>query len=320
MENYYLTETTTSIDDITKSFEYLITNSTITSRATSDKFKSTGEGIISENFYIGNNLTRYLNDIEVLNSSSCILTIPKSGKYSTKVSNQIYKHSAGKLGGIVLPTDRILYKANTDVVDDLIIIIKMDDLKSILIKKYNITNIDNNYIPLNVKKVKVSSVCDFIESTIKTARYFPHLRDSLLVRSNIKEIATLIIADLIADYLNISPDKNDSLDLALVRRAEEFIENECEKIFTIQEIALQLFTSPRSLQKAFKKYRHYTPIQFLKNRKLYKAHKLLINKNDPMSVKKAALSVGILDLSRFSKYYTEIFGELPSKTIEKSRK
>lgn len=321
MENYFITETTVSIDVFSKSFEALIPGAIVNSHKANNKFKSFGEGIISDNFYIGNNVTEAIKDIEVLNSTSCVLTLPRSGKYLTQVSNKTYQNIAGKSGGIVLPVDRIFYKAQTDTIDDLTIVISMNELTPILKKHYNISQIPCNFIKLNLKKGKVSSVYNFIESTIQTARNFPHLGESLLVKSNMKEIATMFIADLIADSLRVSPMSHLSLKLELVRKAEEFIEKECYEITTIQEIANQLHTNPRSLQKAFKQHRNYTPIQFLKSKKLYQAHKLLINNNEPnRSVKKAALSVGIFDLSRFSRYYYEAFGELPSETIEKSRK
>jgi len=321
LENYFITETTVSIDVFSKSFEALIPGAIVNSHKANNKFKSFGEGIISDNFYIGNNVTEAIKDIEVLNSTSCVLTLPRSGKYLTQVSNKTYQNIAGKSGGIVLPVDRIFYKAQTGAIDDLTIVISMAELKPILKKQYNITHINTHYIKLNLKKAKVSAVYSFIESTIQTASNFPHLGESLLIKSNIKEISTLFIADLIADALDFSPITHQSSDLILVQKAERLIENECTNLFTIQEIADKLSTTPRNLQKAFKKHRDCSPIKFLKNKKIYRAHKLIINNNDPtMSVKKAALSVGMSDLSRFSKYYNEMFGELPSRVIDKARK
>lgn len=318
MENYFLTESATSVDDVSRSFELLIQNSTVITRARSGNFKSFGDGIISENFYIGNNLTENLDTIEVQNSAACILSLPRVGNYSTRVSNNSFHEFTSESGGIILPADNILYKANSAIVDDLIIIISMEDLKPILEKNYNIRSFENSYLKLDINREKVSSVCSFIESTLRTAKNFPRIRESLLVKTNYKEISTLFIAELIADSLKVQPVTNNSPDLLLVRRAEEYIENECGNIFTIQEITNDLFTSPRTLQKAFSKYRDYSPMQFLKNRKLIRAHKLLLNQNaNKTTVKQAALSAGILDLNRFSKYYYEMFGELPRDTLKK---
>lgn len=321
MKNYFITESTTSVESFSKSFEFLISNSKVTTKTSSDTFKSFGDGIISNNFYIGNNHTENLDEIEVQNSDACILSIPKVGHYSTKISNQSFHDFTSESGGIILPVDKVLYKANTDIVDDLIIIISMEDLKPILEKNYDIRTIDKRFLKLVIKNEKVSSVRNFIESTLQTAKNFPHIRESLLVKTNLKEIATLLMADLVADSLKIPPITVNSPDSILVKRAEEYIENECGNLFTIQEIANYLFTSPRSLQKAFKRHRDYSPMQFLKNRKLKRAHKLLLTQNSiNYTVKQVALSAGILDLNRFSKYYFELFGELPSNTLDKVNK
>lgn len=135
---------------------------------------------------------------------------------------------------------------------------------------------------------------------------------------NIKEIAILMVTDLIGELLNKSPLTNNHPEKNLVIMAEEIMDSRCDVIHTIQEIADGVFTSPRNLQKAFKKHRNYTPMQFLRERKLHKAHKLLSDKNLQSSVKNVALSVGIYDLNRFSKYYAELFDEYPSTTIKKS--
>ena len=321
MDNYYITKTTKSIVFFSKAFEELLPGSTVSAESSSKNFKSFGEGIISENFYIGNNVTECIDNIEIINSTSCILTLPRTGVYSTEVSNKLFEHVAGKSGGIVLPTNRIFYKSAAGIIDDLSIVVDMNELKPILKKSYNVCNIPNHYIPLDLKNGKVSAVYKFIESTILTAKNFPHLGESLLVKSDIKEMAIIFIADLIADALGISTKDQVADDLILVRKTEELMESECKRLFTINEIAEQLDTSPRNLQKAFKKYRDYTPLQFLKNKKLKEAYHLLTDDNDPnMSVKKAALSVGINDLSRFSRYYKEMYGELPSETVSRKRK
>ena len=95
------------------------------------------------------------------------------------------------------------------------------------------------------------------------------------------------------------------------------MESECENISTVQEIADRVFTSPRNLQKAFKKYREYTPLQFLKERKLQRAYYMLKDSYHSGSVKNVAISVGIFDINRFGKYYFDQFGEYPNETLKK---
>ena len=123
--------------------------------------------------------------------------------------------------------------------------------------------------------------------------------------------------DLIGDLLHRKSLLNESPDKKMVIKAEEIMDADCENITTIQEIADRLFTSPRNLQKAFKKFRQYTPLQFLKERKLYQANHILNDPYSSSSVKNVAIRVGLFDLNRFSKYYFDLFGEYPSETIRR---
>ena len=318
MSNYYITETTSSTKEFAKSFESLLPGSRVYARHPKTGFSSSGDGIISKNFFIGNNLTKYLGEIEIQNSSSCILSKPRAGIYETKVSGENFHEFNKHCGGIILPSERILYKAVTEIVDDLMIIISIEDIKPVLEKNYHLISFDNCYLKQEIERPKFLSLISFIESTLKTARNFPYFRESLLLKTNIKEISILMIAEIIAETLQIPPVTSYLPDLMLVRKAEEIIDDECADIFTILELASKLNSNPRSIQIAFKKHRDYSPMQFLRERKLMKARKLLINHNSSsMSVKTAAIGAGVYDLNRFSKYYKEMFGELPSETLKK---
>ena len=123
--------------------------------------------------------------------------------------------------------------------------------------------------------------------------------------------------DLIGDIMHKKSLLNESPDKKLVLKAEEIMESQCENITTIQEISDKVYTSPRNLQKAFKKHRSYSPLQFLKEQKLLRANHILKDLYIQTSVKNVAISVGIFDINRFGKYYFDRFGELPSETLKK---
>ncbi len=320
MDKNYLTDYIESIDELSESFEFLLANSTVRSKAKPEGFYSTGQGIVSKNFYVGNNLTEGLISIDIKNSESCILSIPKAGRYKATISNKVTKKFSPKTGGIILPSPHVCYEAITNQVDDLIIIIEMKKLKAILIKNYSYSanSLPVSFIRLKKKNKKVLSVVNFIESTLETAKNFPHLRASLLIKSNIEEISALYVADLIAESLKLPFNfKNTSPDIDLVLKAEELINARAENYFTIREIADSMFTSPRNLQIAFKKHRNYSPMHFLKEKKFHKARKLLLHAKSGSTIKSIALSAGILDLNRFGMNYKAIYGELPSETIKK---
>jgi AraC-like DNA-binding protein len=196
----------------------------------------------------------------------------------------------------------------------------MKKVLTILRIKYNITRLSENFIGLDLDNKKMDSIVKFIQSTIGTVQNFPELAESYLLKSNIQELTVLLLSDLIASVIGAKPIGHKTATLNLVERAEAFIAKECEELFLIEDIANKLNTTPRTLQKSFKKYRDYSPIQFLRIRKLHRAHKLLMEQTPGnFTVKQAALKSGISDLNRFSKNYSKLFGELPSMTIKRSR-
>ena len=320
MKNYYLTESTSSVDEFERSYQSLLPNATIICKSGSKKFKSEAHGIISDHFYIGSNLTKNLSSIELYNTSSCILSIPKSGNYQVTVDNQPPRDFSCKTGGLILPVDHVIYSAITDTVHDLIMIADMKKVLTILRIKYNITRLSENFIGLDLDNKKMDSIVKFIQSTIGTVQNFPELAESYLLKSNIQELTVLLLSDLIASAIGAKPIGHKTATLNLVERAEALIAKECHELFLIEDIANKLNTTPRTLQKSFKKYRDYSPIQFLRTRKLHRAHKLLMEQTPGnFTVKQAAMKSGISDLNRFSKNYSKLFGELPNMTIKRSR-
>lgn len=319
MVRSYLTDYTEDIKELSAAFEDLIQNSKVVSSAKPKVFYSTGHGIIADNFYVGNNLTVGLSSIEVKNAESCILSIPNEGEYSVSISNEKSVKFSKESGGIVLPSDVVLYEAISDRIEDLIIIIDKVKLRSVFKRNYNydFDKIEAKLIHLLMNDSKVSSVVNFIKSTLETAKNFPHLRESLLVKSNIEEITALYISDLIAHSLNISFNHiNAPADLNLVIAAEKLIEKAPEKFSTVLEIADKTLTSPRNLQLAFKKHRSYSPMNFLKERKIHLARKLLLNASSNETIKNIAITSGIVDVNRFGKHYYSYFNELPSETLK----
>ncbi|WP_282035782.1 helix-turn-helix domain-containing protein [Saccharicrinis aurantiacus] len=152
-------------------------------------------------------------------------------------------------------------------------------------------------------------------NNIQLLKMYPHLREAFHFKGSIKEVAKLLLAELIADSLNIKPKLNNKTDSVIVKKAEELIDANPEKFYRIQQIADCISTTPRNLQLAFKKHRDYSPMQFLKERKLNKARLLLINPASHTMIKQIAYDSGFLNLSSFSKCYKELFGECPSETL-----
>ncbi len=84
----------------------------------------------------------------------------------------------------------------------------------------------------------------------------------------------------------------------------------------IASLSAKHHISEKSLQNAFKSLFGFTPNQFFRLTKLNMVHHELVQSNvKEISVMRVAQKWGFRHMGKFSKYYTELFGENPSVTL-----
>ena len=106
----------------------------------------------------------------------------------------------------------------------------------------------------------------------------------------------------------------------IVQLAEEYIEASWNRAITIEELATQTKTSIRALYAAFKKSRGYSPMKFAKTVRLQRAKQMLMEPNQRTSVSTVAFKCGFGNLGHFARDFREMFGELPSETLSRTRR
>jgi AraC-like DNA-binding protein len=101
-----------------------------------------------------------------------------------------------------------------------------------------------------------------------------------------------------------------------VRRAVEAMRSEPGRPFTVTELAEVAGVSRRSLQQGFQRYAGMSPMTYLREVRLDRAHDEL-RYGDPadLSVTAVAHRYGFLHLGRFSAVYRHRYGESPSQTL-----
>jgi AraC-like DNA-binding protein len=104
-----------------------------------------------------------------------------------------------------------------------------------------------------------------------------------------------------------------------VRRAEEYIEANWDQPLSIEDLAAAAGCSVRSLFRTFRQSRDYTPLEFARRLRLGHARRMLENADDSTTVTSVAFACGFNDLGRFSKDFTQAFGELPSLVLNRAR-
>lgn len=96
--------------------------------------------------------------------------------------------------------------------------------------------------------------------------------------------------------------------------------NRCygDEDFGVIDLCQQLGVSRRTLQYSFESVLGVAPLQYMRAVRLNAAYQKLRVAN-PGQVQSAALDSGFSHLGRFSRYYREFFGELPSETVARSQ-
>lgn len=118
----------------------------------------------------------------------------------------------------------------------------------------------------------------------------------------------------------VQPDRRLMRPHALCTRATEMIEDRPDMSPTIGELAKTLDVSIRGLQLAFAKHYGISPHQYLCQRRLTRAHAILLNAEpEEITVRAAAAKVGFWDFGRFAQKYRALFAELPSETLSRRR-
>jgi AraC-like DNA-binding protein/mannose-6-phosphate isomerase-like protein (cupin superfamily) len=103
---------------------------------------------------------------------------------------------------------------------------------------------------------------------------------------------------------------------AHVRRTEEFIEANWDRVIDLDELVELTGVSTRTLSRAFRAHRGYSPREFAKQVRLKQAKRMLGELNPGTSVTGVAFACGFGNLGHFAREYREAFGELPSETLE----
>jgi AraC-like DNA-binding protein len=104
-----------------------------------------------------------------------------------------------------------------------------------------------------------------------------------------------------------------------VRRAEGYIAANWDKPLEIETLAEVTGASVRSIFRAFKQSRGYTPFEFAKRIRLSHARRMLEEAEAGGSVTSVCFACGFSDLGRFSKDFVQAFGERPSDVLKRHK-
>jgi len=104
-----------------------------------------------------------------------------------------------------------------------------------------------------------------------------------------------------------------------VRLVEEYIEANWNQPVSIEGLAIAANASARSVFHAFKEFRGYSPMNFLKRERLRRAREMLAKPGSNESVTNVSFACGFGNMGRFADDYQQAFGEMPSETLNRAR-
>ncbi|MGV0645994.1 helix-turn-helix domain-containing protein [Mycolicibacterium sp. XJ2546] len=103
-----------------------------------------------------------------------------------------------------------------------------------------------------------------------------------------------------------------------IRHAAELIEAHADEPLSVEDIAEAVGLSVRALQEGFRRHISSTPMTFLRDVRLRRAHDDLVDADPTTStVTEIAARWGFLQPGRFSVLYRDRFGESPSATLRR---
>lgn len=129
-----------------------------------------------------------------------------------------------------------------------------------------------------------------------------------------------VIAAL-ADALTV-PSMTDLTGRLAVRRLadlEAWIDAHLGETITIGRLCAVAQVGERSLQLAFQSRRGMSPMRFVCERRLAAAHRAIKNAGAGDEITGIATSLGLTHLGRFAAAYREVFGESPSRALQRRR-
>ena len=159
-----------------------------------------------------------------------------------------------------------------------------------------------------------------LESIVTELAGMAETPDSAFTRESVSSAYEERVMAVIAEVITLREDRrleemprHDSRS-KLVNACWNLARREADRNLTIEDLCAETKASERVLRCAFQEMTGNSPALFLRNHRLHKARRMLLN--DAPSVKDAAYSCGFTEMGRFSVYYRELFGESPSETLK----
>jgi AraC-like DNA-binding protein len=121
------------------------------------------------------------------------------------------------------------------------------------------------------------------------------------------------------NYTRLLDGRPRGLAPSQVRLVEEYIEAHWNQPVSIEGLSVVANASARSVFHAFKEFRGYSPMNFLKRERLRHAREMLGRSSFDESITNVTFACGFGNMGRFADDYQKAFGEMPSETLNRAK-
>ena len=128
-------------------------------------------------------------------------------------------------------------------------------------------------------------------------------------------VQNLLLA--LAEAKDIKPKKVFQKRTSILKQAEEMMNNGIKYDLKISDICQELGISKRTLEYIFKDFYQISPKAYFKQLRLHALYQSLKDKSKNIIISELAQEFGFFHRGQLAKDYAQIFGELPSKTLQK---
>jgi len=104
------------------------------------------------------------------------------------------------------------------------------------------------------------------------------------------------------------------------RVAKEYMRSAAHLPLTLGDVCDAAGVNARTLQHTFRRYHGCSPMTFLRKVRLQAARDALLNPDEGTTVAAQAAQWGFFHFGRFSRAYRDVYSELPSETLQRSRR
>ena len=185
-------------------------------------------------------------------------------------------------------------------------------------------SLKENANTLLLKKLKEAVDHYYIDEEQRMGHLLQNIIDVFADRKIIEEHISIKIEKLVTEAM-LHLIAEQEISTPRFTKSEKIVLNIKKQLFThmdgkisISSLAKKYNISEKSLQNAFRSLYDITPVQFIRLLKLnHVHHELVQNRSVSTSVSRVAQKWGFSHMGKFSKHYTELFGENPSVTLKK---